>query len=156
MKLLFGAFGAFGKPAIVLSCMFPCFMFFVEWLFKTASQTGTGTGTVDFFGPSLAATGVGFLVPLTTSKPTGSRIPLPPALQKQFDDDGIVLKFKCDDLFSQFIWIMILVFLGVWMGSLQMSANHSNITFVTLPIHIWLGLFNYFIGVILTCVKEVI
>jgi len=146
---------AFGKPAIVLSCMFPFFMMFVEWLFKITSQTGTGTGAIDFFGPSLAAAGVGFLVPLTTPKPIAAIVHLDAAQMKQLADAGFTLRNKQDEVFCQFVWVAILIFLGVWMGSLQISAHYSGAMFLTLPLHIWLGLFNYFIGVIFTCIKEI-
>ena len=149
-------FTAFGKPAIVLSCMFPFFMMFVEWLLKVSSQTGEGTGTVDFFGPSLAAAGVGFLVPLTTPKPAKLLVDIDQVEMDKLAAAGITLRLKRDDSFSQFIWVAILIFLIVWMGSLQLSANYASASFLSLPIHIWLGLFNYFIGVILACVKEVI
>jgi len=146
---------AFGKPAIILSCMFPFFMMFVEWLFKIASQTGTGTGAIDFFGPSLAAAGVGFLVPLTTPKPIAALVHIDADKIKQLADAGLTLRNRRDEIFCQFVWVAILIFLCAWMGSLQLSTKYPDAIFMTLPLHIWLGLFNYFIGVICACIKEV-
>lgn len=145
----------FGKPAIVLSCMFPFFMLFVEWFLKVTSFS-SGTGAIDFFGPSLASAGLGFLVPLTIPKSPSASIGIDKRTIKSLEEKGVELRLKGDDTFSQFVWLAILVFLCVWMVCLHISSNYPNMLYLQFPVHLWLGLFNYFIGVILTCAKEVL
>jgi len=168
--------GALITPTMALSCLFPCFMLFVEWIFRVsnsaavaaASNVAASTiattattnvaatssiGTIDFFGPSLAAAGIGFLVPLTAPKLLKINID---TSKIKIDASQITIRDKADETFSQFVWVVILIFLAVWMGTLQLSSKHSSVLFLGTAIHIWLGLFNYFVGIILSCVKEAI
>lgn len=125
----------------VLIYGFPLVLLLFEWGLRSLL-------TVDswgFTGPTLAAAGLSFLVPLTRPKILNVSIPSAP---------NAVAISKGDQELVAFIWILVLAFLFVWSGACYASIKHPTHTVLGLSTHLVVGGVAYLISLVMIFVKE--
>ncbi|REL35695.1 hypothetical protein [Thalassotalea euphylliae] len=101
--------------------------------------------TFAFVGPTLAATGISFLVPLTKLK------------ELEFETaegERWVKVSKRDQAFVNLTWLLLFVSLFVWFWVCTLSIQSTPITWLGFPAQIVAGAALYVISIILSTVKE--
>lgn len=101
--------------------------------------------TFGFVGPTLAATGISFLVPLTKLK------------EFEFEtDEGErwVKVSKRDQIFVNLMWLFLFISLFIWFWICTLSIQSSPAIFLGLPAQILAGATLYVLSIILSTVKE--
>ncbi|HEX3102960.1 MAG TPA: hypothetical protein VHQ22_00825 [Terriglobales bacterium] len=134
----------------VLVYGFPAFLLFFEWLLRTALHSSFQVDSHEFMGPTLAAVGVGFLLPLTAHK---DRVAVLDA-QTQKALSGYQVISKREATFVGFVWIFIFVLTAGWAYDLYLSCTHTS-GFKGLG-QLSLGLGDYFVGIVMSEIKEVV
>jgi hypothetical protein len=126
----------------VLIYGFPLFLLLFEWgLRHLLAVDASG-----FTGPTLSATGLSFLVPLT--KPKILNVPLTNA------PSTAVVTSAGDQQFVAFIWILVLAFLFVWGWSCYESIKEPQELILGLPRHLAIGSGAYLLSLIMIFIKE--
>lgn len=101
--------------------------------------------TFGFVGPTLAATGISFLVPLTKLK------------EFEFEtDEGErwVKVSKRDQVFVNLMWLFLFISLFIWFWICTLSIQSSQALFLGFPAQILAGAGLYVLSIILSTVKE--
>ena len=127
---------------------FPVYLIVFEIIFRTVSNLDTST----FIGPTLAATGLSFLLPLIKPKP----VILTPKDEKDFINRGLIIKNANDEKLILVIYAAILFGILIWYCSCLSSFLHPNDTLWFFPTHLAVGLINYILGITFTTVKEIV
>jgi len=125
----------------IIIYMFPLILISFETLLRNLSSVDT----FGFIGPTLAATAISLLLPLTKVKEF-----------KIESDDGQqwVKVSKYEQNFSYFIWLLLFVSLFIWFWVCSLSMQNSTIELFNLPTHIVIGSCLYILSVILSAVKD--
>jgi hypothetical protein len=100
--------------------------------------------TSGFIGPTLAASGVSFLVPLTRPKLINVTIP-------NFPD--AVATTNVDQQFVGLIWLLILGSLFAWSASCYASIKVPSELLIGIPVHAVIGFTTYFVSLMMTFIK---
>jgi hypothetical protein len=128
---------------------FPFILMLFEWGFRQV----IGADTLGFVGPTLAAAGVTFLVPLT--KPNQVRIS--EKVKNALMQKGITAVYEKDQNFIYFVYFILLISSFVWLWSCFVSMTTPNdLVFSTFPTHVGIGFINYITAIILCWYKEAI
>jgi len=127
---------------------FPVYLIIFEILFRTVSNLNTST----FIGPTLAATGLSFLLPLIRPK----RVDLSFDDEEEFKKKGLIIKNAYDEKLIPVVYAFILVGILIWYWSCATSFLHPKDTLWFFPKHLIIGLINYFLGILFTTIKEII
>ena len=119
---------------------FPFQLLLIEWLIR---QVG-GWDTINFVGPSLAATGLGLMVTVLEPKQIDLHV------SQQYLARLRSAKFRLVNASDQRImdlalWAL-LFGLTLWIGSLYVSTKFPNLVWQNQPLSLWLGLVDAFIG----------
>jgi len=99
--------------------------------------------------PTLASAGVGFVLPLTA--PRERVAPLSASTKREIDALGLTLMSKAERRFTEIVWICVFGLTACWAYSLYLACGsvHTRLHFVY-------GFGGYFIGVILSEVREAV
>ena len=123
---------------------FPLILLWFEWGLRTV----IGVDSWGFTGPTLAAAGLSFLVPLT--KPKVIITQATPTQRRT------VMTSRADLAFVGVVWILVLAFLFLWAGACFSSVKHPDDVVYGLSIHFAIGLGVYFVGMVMTFIKELV
>lgn len=120
---------------------FPLTLLIFEWGLRVIlSVDSTG-----FTGPTLAAAGLSFLMPLTKPKISDSSTK---------DGRNMVIISKADSQLIPAIWFFVLCFLFSWAFACYFSINYPSDKTLGLDSHLLIGSIVYLISLILTGIKE--
>ena len=125
----------------VLTYGFPLILLVFEWGLRTLMLVDTS----GFIGPTLAAAGLSFLIPLTKPKRIDVLVPSLP--------DALVTS-KRDQEFVGLIWLLFLASLFAWSASCYTSIRFPENRVFGWPVHFVIGLGTYLLSLIMTFVKE--
>ncbi|MFV8570242.1 hypothetical protein ACNQ6O_03435 [Marinobacter sp. SBS5] len=123
----------------VLIYGFPLTLLGFEWGLRTM----IGVDSFGFTGPTLAAAGLTFLMPLVK-----------PKQKKISGHEGYVVTTKADATLIPLLWLFVLAFLFFWSWSCYVSVKLPDHTTLGLPSHLAIGSGIYIVSLILTAVKE--
>lgn len=120
----------------------------MEWLLRASLQVNSA----EFVAPTIAAAGLGLLLPLTGQKNRESS--LPELLRAQVA--ALKLEFipKRERILIQIVWIFVFVSLAVWACCLVFACKPQQNPLNVAPVFYGLG--NYFLAVLFAEVKEVV
>ncbi|UTV28956.1 hypothetical protein [Photobacterium atrarenae] len=113
--------------------------------FEALLRNLVNVDTFGFVGPTLAATGISFLVPLTKLK------------EFEFEtDEGErwVKVSKRDQVFVNLMWLFLFVSLFIWFWICTLSIQSSPVLFLGFPAQILAGAGLYVFSIILSTAKE--
>ena len=125
---------------VILTYGFPLILLVFEWGLRTLMLVDTS----GFIGPTLAASGLSFLVPLTRPKRVDVAIP---------DFPDAVATTNVDQQFVGFIWLLILASLFAWSASCYASIKAPDELLIGFPIHAVIGFTTYFISLMMSFIK---
>jgi len=128
----------------VLAYGFAFYLLFLEWLMRALSNIDSH----DFVGPTLAAAGVGFIVPLTTAK--NSLLNFSNDTQQQLN--GYYAISKREQIAVDVLRLFLLVLTVSWAYDVYLVIKKSSGLFGISAVR--LGFITYFTAVILSEVKE--
>jgi hypothetical protein len=111
-----------------------------EWGLKLILEEDS----TSFFGPTIAAAGLSFMVPLTEPK---RRRALP---------NGEIVISPNDNRFIPILWILIILSLFAWAASCYFSLKLPSVTLLSLPCHLAIGVVVYALSIVLTYVKRIV
>lgn len=125
----------------LLTYGFPAILILFQWGLRTLLAVNAWA----FIGPTLAATGLSFLVPLTRPKILNDSIDGAP---------GAIMISKKDNNFIPIVWFLLFCYLFAWALTCYFSLKLPTATILTIPTQIFIGLVAYVISLIATFVKE--
>lgn len=135
-----------GKLGIAIwELTFPAILVLFEWGLRRV----VGVNAWEFMGPTLAAAGLSFLVPLIKPKWEYSAV-----------DVGKLARVRAvwDEDFIPIVHVFILLSLFAWLAtcyvSLELSDRVVAVGSWNVPLHIVLGALAYFISLVFTGMKE--
>lgn len=123
----------------VLIYGFPLTLLGFEWGLRTMLAVDSG----GFTGPTLAAAGLSFLMPLT--KPKKKNLP---------GHDDVIAVSKADAALTPILWISVFAFLFSWSWSCYVSLKLPNDTTFGFASHLVIGGAVYIVSLLLTAIKE--
>lgn len=123
----------------VLIYGFPLTLLGFEWGLRTMLSVDAS----GFTGPTLAAAGLSFLMPLVK-----------PKQRKLNGHEDYVAISKTEIAFIPFLWLFVLLFLFSWSWSCYVSLKLPLDTTMGFPSHLAIGGSVYTISLILTAIKE--
>jgi hypothetical protein len=129
---------------------FPFFMLLIEALFRAALKLDTNA----FMGPTIAAVGVGFLLPLIV--PKQRQYPFSDDVRREISGHRIVIIPTAEQRLIDVVWIFIFVLTSGWIYSLYISSTQPQLLWFNIRAYLALGFANYFVGVLLSELKEAI
>lgn len=129
---------------------FPFFLLLLEWLLRSALQIDS----LSFMGPTLAATGAGFLLPLII--PKSRDWPISDEEREELKRSGFEISHIKETKLMDWVLLFVFVLTGVWLYCLWLSSNTNTVYWLGVPNHIVLGLVGYFIGVVFSAMKEAV
>jgi energy-converting hydrogenase Eha subunit G len=118
---------------------FPLTLLGFEWGLRTMLEVNSS----GFTGPTLAAAGLSFLMPLI--KPKMRKIP---------GHDGVVAISTAEAAFIPLLWLFVFVFLFSWSWSCYVSIKMPDHKILEFDSHLVIGGALYIISLVLTAVKE--
>lgn len=123
----------------VLIYGFPLTLLGFEWGLRTM----LAVDSAGFTGPTLAAAGLSFLMPLT--KPKKKNLP---------GHEDVVAMSKADAALTPILWICVFVFLFSWSWSCYVSLKFPEDTTFGFASHLVIGGAVYIMSLLLTGIKE--
>lgn len=128
----------------VLTYGFPLILIFFEFGFRSL----LGINTSGFVGPTLAATGLSFLVPLTKPQQI---------LSHEENSKGHIITNKTDTtVFIPLAWIVIFIFILLWLYTCHCSITEPTALLLGYDKHLVVGSFVYACSLVLIAIKSVI
>lgn len=134
----------------VLIYGFPFFLLLIEALFRAALKLDTHA----FMGPTIAAVGVGFLLPLIIPKPR--QFSLSESVREEIAEHGITIIPTAEQRLIDVVWIFIFLLTSSWVGSLYVSSTQPDLLWFDMKAYLILGFVNYFVGVLFCELKGVV
>ena len=133
--------------------LFPFFLLVLEGVLRSAFELDTR----EFIGPTLAATGVGMVISLTSYQSDKS-IPeqIPKDIKKYIRENDLRVETKRSILYKNLSWIFTFILVLLWIWSLILSTKFSNSTIWIFPSQYYPGIGSYLVGFILTEIKEAV
>lgn len=126
------------SPYHILSYGTPVFLLPLESCLKFVLNENI----TSFLGPTLAAAGLSFLVPLTEPKVLSV-------------EGNIITTSRNDSMLVGYAWIAIIFSFLAWAISCYLSLKQPNaLTILNIPYHLLLGGFVYFISLVMTFLKR--
>jgi hypothetical protein len=106
-------------------------------------------------GPTIAAVGISFLLPLIV--PKQKQYDFPEAFKQEIEKNKVIIISKAEQRLIDIVWILIFVLTSGWIFSLFISSTQPQLLwFNIIHAYLALGFANYFIGVLLSEIKELI
>lgn len=109
---------------------FPLLLLLFEWGLRTIMKVDSS----GFTGPTLAAAGLSFLMPLTKLKTRSIDVP---------GGDSVLVMTRADEQLVGFIWLLVLASLFAWSLSCYFSVAYANLKAYGAPVHFLVGLVTY-------------
>lgn len=134
----------------VLIYGFPFFLLFIETILREALSQGVNTSV----GPSLAATGVGFLISLIV--PKQRNLQFTRETEQELKDKNITAIPTAERMFIDFVWIFTFLLTASWTYVVYLSYKSPSLIWFGFSALLIVGFANYFIGVIFSEVKEAV
>jgi hypothetical protein len=125
----------------ILTYGFPLILLAFEWGLRTVLVVDARA----FTGPTLAAAGLSFLVPLARPKIL--------SVQVAGARSAIVIS-KGDHHLIPVVWLLVLIFLFAWSGSCYASVRYPQHTVWGVDTHLFIGLGAYLLSLVMTFIKE--
>lgn len=126
---------------------FPIYFILFEMIFRGVS----GVDTTGFIGPTLAAAGLSFLLPLTKPK----RFDVPSSIAEIIDGiEDVQIISKKDERLIGFILIFIVLGFAVWAWSCSVSLKSPQDKLWIIRKQVGIGSINYIMGVVFSLLKE--
>ena len=120
---------------------FPLVLLLFEWGLRSLMAVDSS----GFTGPTLAAAGLSFLVPLTKPKSLNVQVAGMP---------NAVVTSRADNQFVATTWILVFVFLFVWSWSCYVSIKSPEHNVFGVAKHLLIGGIAYLVSLVMTFVKE--
>jgi hypothetical protein len=133
-------------PNRALIYAFPFFLLLMEWLLRVSLTVNSQ----EFVAPTIAAAGLGLLIPLTGFK--RREVKIPDDTKRQIDALGWVLVPKRERHLIDFVWLAVLVALGGWASCLVFACKPQANPMRVAPF--WYAMAVYFLAVIFSELKE--
>ena len=124
----------------VLVYGFPLLLLVFEWGLRTVMHVDSS----GFTGPTLAAAGLSFLMPLTKLKTKLIDIP---------GGDPVLVMSRADEQLVGLIWLLVLSSLFAWAFSCYLSVARPALNFYGTPGHFLVGLTTYVLSLVMTAFK---
>lgn len=103
--------------------------------------------TFGFVGPTLAATGISFMVPLTKLKTS--------EVESSLGEKWVQVS-KRDHGYVSLIWLLLFVSLFIWFWVCTLSIQSDESMMFQVPAHVVIGAIVYVAGIVLSSIKEVV
>lgn len=132
--------------------VFPLFLVALEWALRFAFQLSTQ----EFVGPTLASTGVGLTISLTSYKSRKTLENAPAEIRNYIEEHNYTVDSASSRFFRVFCWITTLVLTIFWVATLIISTKFATMTYWIFPAHYYLGFLSYILGFALSELKEVL
>ena len=129
---------------------FPFFLLFIEAILREALSQGVNTSV----GPSLAATGVGFLISLIV--PKKSSLQFSPETERELKERKMSAMSTAERRFIDFVWLFAFLLTALWTYDVYISYKSPTLAWFGFPALLIIGFVNYFIGIVFSEVKEVV
>lgn len=114
-------------------------------IFERGLRTILHVDSMCFTGPTLAAAGLSFLVPLTKPKQTAVAV----------EDYGkVTIMTGFETQFIVFVWLLVLGYLFCWSWSCYESLKCPNHQIFGMVSHLFIGICAYAGSLIMTFIKE--
>lgn len=126
---------------------FPFYLALLEAVLRKALNVDSFV----FLGPTLAAVGIGFAIPLTETKDMGAN--LKKSFRQYLKTKGLIVYSKRDVRFFCVLCIMLILMVSGWYCSLYFSLVSPTRVLCNIPIHFGLGILIYVDGVLLYVLK---
>lgn len=120
---------------------FPLVLLLFEWGLRSLMAVDSS----GFTGPTLAAAGLSFLVPLTKPKILNVQVT---------GAQNVVVTSRADNQFVAATWILVFAFLFVWSSSCYASIKYPDHKIWGFSTHLLIGAGAYLISLVMTFVKE--
>ena len=130
----------------VLIYTFPFFLVLMEWLLRVAVTVNSK----EFIAPTIAAAGLGLLLPLTA--PKNRAMALSETTLRELEATRVVIIPKRERVLIDVVWVLIFLALGAWAVCLVFACKPDADT-LKLP-HVLYGFVNYGLGVLCSEIKE--
>ncbi len=125
---------------------FPAYLIFFELLVRTFS----GFDTSAFIGPTLCAAGLSLLISVIQPK----ELSLTPAQEQFAKENSVTIRNPNDEHIVSVAWVFIFIGVLLWYCSCLVSLKYPNVAILIFPAHLFIGLINYFAGIVLRVLKE--
>lgn len=129
---------------------FPLFLLSLEWSLRFAFKLNTQ----EFIGPTLAATGVGMTISLTSYKSRKVLKSIPAELKTYILENDMTVDTGTTRFFRNLCWVFTLTLTAFWIGAIIISTQFGALSYWRIPLHYWIGGLSYLMGLILSEVKE--
>jgi len=129
---------------------FPLYLVLIELVMRLSLKVDTYA----FLGPTLAAVGIGFAIPLTIPKDITRTFAQ--STQKVLKNHGAAVYSRRDYTFVVLVRIILLLFTAGWSYSLYLSVESPGKTLCYIPVSLGLGVLNYVVAIVLSVIKEII
>lgn len=130
----------------ILVLGFPTYMVVIEAVLRL----GLKVDSSGFLGPTFAATGIGFMMPLTEPK----TLRMAQRLENHLKDIGASVILESDQMLIDTAWGLVFVFLLFWAASIYLSVKMTGGASWMFWTSLTLGLLNYLVAIILFVIKE--
>lgn len=133
--------------------LFPFFLLTLEWVLRSAFQLNTQ----EFIGPTLAATGVGMVISLTSYR-SCKMVPenTPANIKKYILENKLRVETKLSIFFKNLCWTLTFILILLWIWSIILSTQSPNDILWLFPKQYYPGIASFFIGFVLSEIKEVV
>lgn len=132
---------------IILNWGFPFYLIVLEMLYRGVS----GQNISSFVGPTIATTGLSFLLPLT--QPKKCEESLHSTTVEVVEKNGGIVVNRQDQRLLPFIWLSIFIGLLIWFWASHTASTAEEETIWFIPKHIGIGFVNYILAAILSAIK---
>ncbi len=129
---------------------FPFFLLFIETILREALSQGVNTSV----GPSLAATGVGFLISLVVPKQRSLQFSA--ETEQELKTKNISAMPTAERKFIDLVWLFTFALTASWTYVVYLSYKSPSLIWFGFPALLIVGFINYFIGVAFSEAKEAV
>ena len=118
------------------------------------------TQTADFIGPSLAAVGIGYIIPATVVKKVELTVfdnitdQEKESLEARMKAKGLSFVPETDRNYASFCLVALVAMMLVWLADIHLTNHRRDMYFLFAPFYIWVGAANMGVGIVLAEVKE--
>jgi hypothetical protein len=116
-------------------------------LFEAFLRSLINVDTFGFVGPTLAATGISFMVPLTRLKVS--------EVESSLGEKWVQVS-KRDQAYVNLVWLLLFISLFLWFWVCTLSIKSDTSMLFDFPTHVIVGATMYVVGIVLSSIKEVV
>jgi hypothetical protein len=116
-------------------------------LFEAFLRSLINVDTFGFVGPTLAATGISFMVPLTRLKVS--------EVESSLGEKWVQVS-KRDQAYVNLVWLLLFISLFLWFWVCTLSIKSDTSMLFDFPTHVIVGAAMYVVGIVLSSIKEVV